>query len=189
MTKGDQKLYHQMLHGDKQALEEIYEKYEKLLYSFAIKLSGDSQLAEEVLQEVFIKIWTKKAVYEEGKGKFSSWIVTITRYTCIDLIRKRKKNTVAFEEERDEVHQETPSTENLAEWREEGASVRQAVKKLSNEQRQMVDCFYFKGMAHREIAEQCELPLGTVKGRLRLALKHLRKELHQIREKGGIHDA
>ncbi|WP_181350270.1 RNA polymerase sigma factor [Thalassobacillus sp. CUG 92003] len=188
MSRTDKELYALIADGDKGTLEEIYDKYEKLLYSFAIKLSGDATLAEEVLQEVFIKIWTHKAVYQEKKGKFSSWIVTVTRYTCIDLIRKRKDENVSLEEETDIPEEQDPSTEDLAEWREQGQLIRQAIRNLAEEQTIMVDLFYFKGLTQREIAEECNLPLGTVKGRIRLALKHLNSELSNIQEKGGVHD-
>ncbi|UOQ91705.1 sigma-70 family RNA polymerase sigma factor [Halobacillus shinanisalinarum] len=187
MSNKDLGLYHQMMDGDKKALESIYDKYEKLLYSFVIKLSGDQTLAEEVLQEVFIKLWTNKATYDETKGKFSSWIVTITRYTAIDIIRKNKNQTVALEEETDLPEQVGDSTEDIVEWKEQGDKIRKAVKELSNEQKQMVDLFYFKGLSQQEIANQCDLPLGTVKGRIRLALKHLKT--HLTNGKGGVNDA
>ncbi|KHE68531.1 RNA polymerase sigma factor [Halobacillus sp. BBL2006] len=187
MSNRDLELYRRLIDGDKQALESMYDQYEKLLYSFVIKLSGDQTLAEEVLQEVFIKIWTQKATYDESKGKFSSWIVTITRYTAIDLIRKNKKHNVALEEETDVPEEGTYSTEDIVEWKEQGNQIRQAVKHLSLEQKQMVDLFYFKGLSQREIADQTNVPLGTVKGRIRLALKHLKKQLSS--QKGGVHDA
>ncbi|UOQ44441.1 sigma-70 family RNA polymerase sigma factor [Halobacillus salinarum] len=187
MSNRDVELYHQMKTGDKQALERLYDKYEKLLYSFVIKLAGDQTIAEEVVQEVFIKLWTKKANYNDRKGKFSSWIVTITRYTAIDWIRKTKNQNFSLEEETDIPEEETSSTEDIIEWKEQGELVRRAIRTLSDEQKQMVELFYFKGQNQREIAEQCELPLGTVKGRIRLALQHLKKEISI--GKGGKDDA
>ncbi len=187
MSNRDVELYHQMADGDKKALENIYNKYERLLYSFVIKLSGDQTLAEEVLQEVFIKLWTKKASYDNSKGKFSSWIVTITRYTAIDLIRKNNNKNYTLEEETDIPEQQTETTEDIVEWKEEGMKVRRAINKLSDEQIQMVDLFYYKGLSQSEIADRCGIPLGTVKGRIRLALKHLKK--HLSAGKGGVDDA
>lgn len=186
MSSRDIEFYQNMMDGDKQALEALYDKYEKLLYSFVIKLSSDPSLAEEVLQEVFIKLWTKRAKYDETKGKFSSWLVTITRYTAIDLIRKRKE-TVSLEEETDIPEEQDRSIEDLVEWREKSRVVQMALKELSEEQQRIVDLFYFKGYSQQKIAEACELPLGTVKGRIRLALKHLKKHLSTA--EGGISDA
>ncbi|RWZ51421.1 sigma-70 family RNA polymerase sigma factor [Halobacillus fulvus] len=186
MKHSDFEHYQKMLDGDKQALEALYDKYEKLLYSFVIKLSSDQSLAEEVLQEVFIKLWTHKAKYDETKGKFSSWIVTITRYTAIDLIRARKQDSFSLEEETDVPEQSGESTEDIVEWKEKSETIREAIRQLSDEQQRIVELFYFKGCSQRQIAEQCQLPLGTVKGRLRLALKHLKQ--HVTTAEGGIHD-
>lgn len=187
MCNRDLELYQRLMNKDKQAFELIYDKYEKLLYSFVIKLSGDQILAEEVLQEVFIKVWTQKAVYDQTKGKFSSWIVTVTRYTAIDLIRKNKRHHLSLTEDRDLPEAGTDKTEDIVEWEEKGREIRQAVKHLSEEQKQMVNLFYFKGLSQQEIANQTSVPLGTVKGRIRLALKHLKKQLLSV--KGGVHDA
>lgn len=187
MSNRDIEHYQKMMEGDKQSLEAIYDKYEKLLYSFVIKLSSDQSLAEEVLQEVFIKLWTQKATYDETKGKFSSWIVTITRYTAIDIIRSKKKDNVSLEEETDIPEEQDESVEDLVEWKEKSSAIRKALNQLSNEQRKIVDLFYFKGCSQSKIAKECDLPLGTVKGRLRLALKHLKK--HLSRAEGGMRDA
>lgn len=189
MSDRELDLYLQAVDGDKEALEKIYDKYEKLLFSFAYKTCGQKEMAEEVLQEVFIKIWTKKATYDASKGKFSSWILTVTRFTSIDLIRKKENQNYSLEEDRDTTHQTEPSTEDLVEWKEQGELVREAVKKLSTEQNNIINMFYFKGLTQQQIATQCELSLGTVKGRIRLALKHLKKELAYIKEKGGVRDA
>ncbi|QHE53944.1 RNA polymerase sigma factor [Pontibacillus sp. HMF3514] len=189
MSDRDLTLYQKVLDGDKQALEEIYDKYEKLLFSFAYKTCGQKEMAEEIIQEVFIKLWTQKATYDESKGKFSSWIMTITRYTSIDTVRKKENHNYSLEEERDTLHQEEPSAEDLAEWREQGELIRRAMKKLSKEQGKIIKLFYFKGLTQQEIANKCNLSLGTVKGRIRLALKHLRKELSNNKEKGGVRDA
>lgn len=187
MSNRDFELYQKMIDGDKQSLEAIYDKYEKLLYSFVIKLSSDQSLAEEVLQEVFIKLWTHKAKYDETKGKFSSWIVTITRYTAIDIIRAKKNENVSLEEETDMPEQQGDSVEDLVEWKEKSSEVRKAIDELSEDQRKIVHLFYFQGCSQSKIAEECDLPLGTVKGRLRLALKHLKK--HISTAEGGIRDA
>lgn len=189
MSDRELDLYLQAVDGDKKALEQIYEKYEKLLFSFAYRTCGQKEMAEEVLQEVFIKIWTKKATYDASKGKFSSWILTVTRFTSIDLIRKKENQNYSLEEDRDGLHQEEQSTEDLVEWKEQGAMVREAVKQLSPEQNKIINLFYFKGLTQQQIANQCQLSLGTVKGRVRLALKHLRKELDYMKEKGGVRDA
>lgn len=183
MGEHEIELYYQVQQGDKQALEALYDQYEKLLYSFSYRVTGQKELSEEVVQEVFIKLWTKKGIYDESKGKFSSWLLTIARNTSIDMIR-RKKETAYTMEERDSIHSNAPSTEDLVEWKEIGSHLRMAVSLLGKDQQKMIDLFYFKGLSQQKIADSCKIPLGTVKGRIRLALQHLRKNLPNSKERG-----
>ncbi|MDQ0219725.1 sigma-70 family RNA polymerase sigma factor [Peribacillus cavernae] len=183
MNDTDAELYEQVHLGEKQALEKIYDRYEKLLFSLSYKITGQKELAEEVVQEVFIKLWTKKGIYSASKGKFSSWLMTMTRNTSIDQLRKRKEIPSDFEY--GEIPSENPSVENLVEWKEEGSMLRQAISELGAEQQKMVDLFYFKGLSQQHIADEFDIPLGTVKGRIRLALKHLKKMVPQTNVKGG----
>lgn len=182
MSEHDIDLYHRVEQGDKQALETLYNRYEKLLFSFAYRMTGQKELAEEVVQEVFIKIWTKKGMYNQEKGKFSSWLLTIARNTSIDLLRKKRETTYSIEE-RDSIHSEDPSIEDMVEWKEKGRDIRRAVRDLNKDQQEIVELFYFKGWAQAKIADHCQIPLGTVKGRIRLALQHLRKNLENNHER------
>lgn len=172
-------LYLKLQQKDKEALERLYDKYEKLLYSFSYRMVQDSHLAEEVVQEVFIKLWKGNGVYDDSKGKFSSWLLTMTRNTAIDIIRKTKKELSSEIEERDSLQSQDQSIEDQVEWKEEGSRLRKAVDLLKQEQKRMIDLFYFKGLTQQRISEECNLPLGTVKGRIRLALKHLKSQLDQ----------
>lgn len=181
----DAELYNKVLSGDKRALEQLYDKYEKILYSFSYRMMNQKQSAEEVVQEVFIKVWKGQGYFDPSKGKFSSWLLTIARNTSIDLMRKRKEPAYELEE-RDSLVSNEPSTEDLVEWKEQGAAVRNAVSQLGEEQRLVIDSFYFKGYTQKKIAEQFNVPLGTVKGRIRLALKHLRTALDE--QEGGFED-
>lgn len=180
----DPDLYTRVQRGDRQALEQLYDKYEKILYSFSYRMTSHKESAEEVVQEVFIKIWKGQGNFNASKGKFSSWVLTIARNTSIDLMRKRKEPAYELEE-RDALQNDDPSTEDLVEWKEQGSELRSAITSLAAEQQEMIESFYFKGATQREIAEQFDLPLGTVKGRIRLALRHLQKAL---RDKGGSSD-
>lgn len=178
----DKELYGRVLNKDALALELLYDRYEKLLYSFAYRMAGNQQLAEEVVQDVFVKLWKPHAPYSEEKGKFSSWIITLTRNTALDLLRKRKVETSLELIEKDALEATPATTEDLVEWKETGELVRNAVSTLKDEQKKMIDLFYFKGWTQQKIAEATAVPLGTVKGRLRLALKHLRT---YIEREGG----
>ncbi|WP_082233126.1 RNA polymerase sigma factor [Halobacillus massiliensis] len=179
----DLELYERIGDKDKAALELLYERYEKLLYSFAYRLLKDQQGAEEVMQDVFVKLWKGKGAgrYVSERGKFSSWLLTITRNASIDVIRKKKVQEVEWDN-RDSLNEKMPGVEEEIQDKEERDQLRKAIDTLPDEQQRMICLFYFQGLSQREIAEKCNIPLGTVKGRVRLALKKLREHLE---EKGG----
>ncbi|HET7579576.1 MAG TPA: sigma-70 family RNA polymerase sigma factor [Bacillales bacterium] len=179
----DAELYERVQSGDQQALELLYDKYEKILYSFSYRMTRHKESAEEVVQEVFVKVWKGQGNYDSSKGKFSSWLLTIARNASIDFMRKRREPAYEFEE-RDSLASSEPSIEDLVEWKERGTEIRSAISTLTEEQQQVIEAFYFKGSTQQIIAEQFDIPLGTVKGRIRLALKHLRKRFHEM--EGGV---
>ncbi|MBN8208106.1 sigma-70 family RNA polymerase sigma factor [Bacillus sp. NTK071] len=181
----DADLYRKVQAKDKEALSLLYDRYEKLLYSFSYRIVKDGGLAEEVMQEVFIKLWKGKALYSDDKGKFSSWLLTMTRHTAIDVLRKQPTEPNFELDERDSLRSDENSVEDQVVWKERGQVLRTAVSKLKEEQQKIIEMFYFKGMTHKKISEEFDLPLGTVKGRIRLALKHLKTSLG---EKGGVSD-
>ena len=180
-------LYIRIKEQDKAALELMYDRYEKILFSFLYKMTGERDLAEEALQEVFIKIWRGKGEYDESKGKFSSWLFRMAQNVAIDLIRKRKKPTVPLDEIEEMTSSES-SVEEKVEWQEQKDQIQGAVQGLSSEQQKMIQLFYFKGYTHETISEQCGVPLGTVKSRIRLALKKLKTTLHVVQERGATND-
>jgi RNA polymerase sigma-70 factor (ECF subfamily) len=126
MRESDSKLYKQITSNDEAALEKLYDRYEKLVFSFAFRMTNNAFLSEEVVQEVFTKLWTKKGIYDESRGKFSSWLLTITRNTSIDMLRKKKETPYELEE-RDALNENQPSTEEVVEWKESGKNIRAAV--------------------------------------------------------------
>lgn len=178
-------LYSQIRDGDKEALELLYDRYEKILFSFLYKMTGERDLAEEALQEVFIKLWRGIGDYDESKGKFASWLYRMAQNSAIDLIRKQKKPSVPLDEVAEMASTQT-GVEELAEWQDKKEQIQSAVSALSEEQQRIINLFYFKGHTHEAISELCGIPLGTVKSRIRLALKKLEKTLHAMRERGAI---
>ncbi|MEG9298344.1 sigma-70 family RNA polymerase sigma factor [Mangrovibacillus sp. Mu-81] len=176
-------LYHKVVsEKDSSALRQLYRKYEKLIYSFSYKMTGDKEIAEEVIQEVFLKLWKKHSPYDQSKGKFSSWLLTMTRNTSLDALRKRKKHESVEYIEKDslQVSYETPA--DIVEWKEKGKAIQDCIRALKEDQQRMVHLFYFKGQTQQSISNSTDTPLGTVKGRIRLALKHLHSCL---KGKGG----
>ncbi|WP_421383728.1 RNA polymerase sigma factor [Bacillus salacetis] len=179
----DIELYQKVLHNkDSSALRQLYRKYEKLIYSFSYKMTGNQEAAEEVVQEVFMKLWKKHAPYDESKGKFSSWLLTMTRNACLDALRKYKKHETVEYIEKDSLQVTYETPEDIVEWKEKGTAVRECIALLKKEQQHIVHLFYFKGKTQQAISKSMDTPLGTVKGRIRLALKHLQQCLQG---KGG----
>ncbi|NMH72005.1 RNA polymerase sigma factor [Bacillus sp. RO2] len=174
MQNKDSLLYERIRKKDKTALEELYDRYEKILYSFLLKITNDHEIAEEAMQDVFIKIWQGTGIYDESKGKFRSWLFTIARNKALDIIRKQQRTQSAPLEDVEPFLQSNDSTEKETEWKEEQIVIREAVSTLSDDQRKMVHYMYFKGYTQQKIAELTGIPLGTVKGRIRLALKKLK---------------
>lgn len=183
MREPDVELFNRVQAQDEHALEQLYDRYEKLLFSFSFRMTNNKFLAEEVVQDVFTKIWSKQRNFDESKGKFSSWLLTVTRNATIDMLRKKKETPYEIDE-RDALHDSAPSTEDQIEWKERNEEIREAVTHLPSEQQHIIELFYFKGMSQAKIAEACNIPLGTVKGRVRLALKHLRDILSPMNERG-----
>ncbi|MCC5891687.1 sigma-70 family RNA polymerase sigma factor [Exiguobacterium sp.] len=180
----DYELYERVRQKDKQALEILYDRYERILYAFMMQLTKDRDLAEEAMQEVFIKLWRGGGVYDESKGKFKSWLFTMGRHVAIDLIRKRKPDLQLDESYAETIPSTDRSVESEVEWQEERAQIETAMAELPTEQQQVVRLMYFNGLSQQKIAVACNIPLGTVKGRIRLALKQLRKHLsHETNDK------
>ncbi|SFL89562.1 MULTISPECIES: RNA polymerase sigma factor [Salibacterium] len=178
----DKELYDRIRERDREALEMLYDRYERLLYSFAFRMTNDSQASEEVMQDVFLKLWKDKGSgqYREEKGKFSSWLLTVTRNASIDRNRKNKTQEVEWEE-RDSRHEEMPGVEQEIESKEERDELQSAIHTLPDAQQRMICLFYFQGYSQQEISNACDIPLGTVKGRIRLALQKLKENLAEER--------
>ncbi|MCK2156259.1 sigma-70 family RNA polymerase sigma factor [Exiguobacterium sp. 17-1] len=174
-TQSDESLYHEMRSGDEQALEVLYEKYERLLFSFAHRFTNNDRLSEEVIQEVWMKIWNGRVDFNTDKGKFSSWVLTITRNAALDCLRREKRQPTIEVEERDGGYDE-PVERTVIE-RETASEVRDAVSELKPDQQELIELVYFKGMTQQQISDQLHVPLGTVKTRIRSAIQALRKIL------------
>lgn len=190
MTKTDAELYTGAQSGDRQALECLYDKYEKLLYSYAYKMTSSHELSEEIIQDVFVKVWQKKGAYDASKGKLSTWLITITRYSAIDILRKQKQNNFEYDEQTDS---DNPSehfhsnVEKAVEAGEDQEIIQRAMTELNKDQQKIITLFYFNAYSQSQIAKSLNIPLGTVKSRIRLALGNLKKSMKTI-QKGGTHN-
>ena len=168
--------------GEREALGEFYDQSATLLFSVAVRMLGDAQEAEEVIQDVFVLVWRKAATFDPSLGRALPWALGITRNRCIDRIRARQRQTELLNELR-------ISTESIAGTSAEAsptgpgadeiAAVRAALQSLPADQREAIQLAFFAGLTHQEIAQRLEEPLGTVKARIRRGMLKLREALEK----------
>ena len=172
----DAQLLALIIHGKNWALSEIYDRYARLVFSIALKTLNDQASAEEIVQQVFTKVWRHARDYRVERGKFSTWVITITHHQCIDELRRRRvhpmTNASYWESLDGSASDDDPAQD--AQDRFEQAQVRRALQQIPAEQRMVIEMAFWGGMSHREIALHCHSPLGTVKTRLRLGMQRLK---------------
>jgi RNA polymerase sigma-70 factor (ECF subfamily) len=164
------------------ALGALYDRYNRLVFSLALNVVGDQATAEEVTLDVFTRVWEKAGTYRAARAQVNTWLSSITRYRAIDVLRRRgarpEQRSVSWAEVTVTLIPHVNGPEADAELEMQRRRVRAAVAELPEEQKQVLALAYFKGYTHREIAQVLDLPLGTVKTRIRLALQKLRRTLH-----------
>lgn len=157
---------------DEGALLELYDRYQRLLMALALRIVGDRETAEEVLQDVFVRAWEQSETFDSRKGNVSAWLFGITRNRSIDVLRSSQHR--ARTREREALPEHRGDGDDMAEFATTRVMVRQALENLSPERRRPLELVYFGGMTHREAAEALGTPLGTTKGRIRAAMDQLR---------------
>jgi RNA polymerase sigma-70 factor (ECF subfamily) len=171
----DAELIQRIKDRDQAALVELYECHRYLVYNMAMQVLRDPATAEEITQDVFFQVWRWPERWDAGRGRFTSWILTVTRYTAIDHLRRenRQPPRVAHSlEHLAELLGRAPSFDNARS--DNGRALRHLVKTLPAEQRDLIIMAFFQGLSHSEMAERLGLPLGTVKSRIRLGLQKLK---------------
>lgn len=163
------------------SLGELYDRYNRLIFSLALNIIGDRQTAEEITLDVYTLVWKKAEQYRPERAKVSTWLTKITRNRSIDELRRRGSRP---EQHNVDLFELSPSKIPLEDDLEEIANisfrrdrVRSAVSQLPEDQKVALQLAYFRGYTHRQIAETLDQPLGTVKTRIRLAMIKLRKLL------------
>ncbi|MEH7334339.1 sigma-70 family RNA polymerase sigma factor [Neobacillus drentensis] len=180
-NKSDVELMQLIKEKHRPALEELYDRYIKLVYSFSLKATKDPDKAKVIVQAVFMRIWTTETGYNPEKGQFVNWLLTITRNITIDHHRKEKKESsfIAFGQDQLEQIPGYPAN-NPAEivsrklLREQ---IQKAYQYLSNSQIELIQWLYWEGYTLREIADMKKEPIGTIKSRLHQTLKILRNRM------------
>ena len=175
MALDDKALLQAVARGDEQALGRLYDAFGAALNGVVLRMVGSEELAQEVLQDTFVKIWKYASGYDASKGRPFTWMVNIARTTAIDLLRTtgmrnadqiRSLDKTVYRVGHDDLRSAV-----------EDADVRDVVTKLKPEHRELIEMAYYKGYSQQEIADGTGLPLGTVKSRTRAALLELRTHL------------
>jgi RNA polymerase sigma-70 factor (ECF subfamily) len=165
---------------DPEAFEVLYDRHGGVAYSLAYRIVGDRAAAEEVTQEAFISVWRSGARFDAARGSVRSWLLSVVRNRAIDFLRSRAGKAPKLNFNDDAALEARPAperTEEEALRRETAGEVRGALGKLPGEQSKVIELAYFGGFSHSEIASILGLPMGTVKGRMRLGLEKIRGEL------------
>jgi RNA polymerase sigma-70 factor, ECF subfamily len=180
----DDELLSRVAAGDNRALELLYERYARIVYGTALRMLGTAELAEDVVQETFWRVWRRGSSFQSGRGQVASWIFGIAHNLCIDeLRRQRSRPQVARGDQVPDALLDLPDdaadVSGAAIEAERRQLIVAALERLPGEQRQAIELAYFGGLSQSEIAEQLQSPIGTVKTRIRLGLVKLRDILIQ----------
>ena len=163
-----------------EALSTLYERYSRTIFGVGLKLLGDRSLAEEVVQEVFLRVWRSSHTFDPSRASFSTWLYRVTRNVTLDLYRSRARRFTAVPEGEPYIaatRDSSPGPQEIVDDSWLSWQISRALEGLSAPHREVIELAYFRGLSQREISRQTGLPLGTVKTRTSGALKRLREGL------------
>jgi RNA polymerase sigma-70 factor (ECF subfamily) len=177
-AEGDPELVARLQRRDPHALAELYDRYGRLVYSLILRVVHDSGIAEDLVQETFLRVWNRVQGFDADRGAITPWLLAVARNRAIDYLRSaggRERNAIEYEETDHpslyvDMEQDILTLDNAR-------LVKAAMDKLSPEQRQVIELAYFEGLSQTEMAQRMKQPLGTVKTWVRAALKNLRADL------------
>jgi RNA polymerase sigma-70 factor (ECF subfamily) len=174
-NSGDDQLMAGVVKGDERAFLSLYDRYSSRVYALTLRVLGDAMLAEEVTQDTFLKLWSRARQFNPDQGGLAPWLLTIAHRTALDRLRlENRRLPPSNPQDPEETWPTIPDKATLsgeARWR----GLYFAVQSLPEEQRQVIDLAYYKGMSQSDIAEVLGWPLGTVKTRVRAAMQTLRQ--------------
>ncbi len=184
----DEALLQLVIRRSERALGALYDRYGRVSYAIALRVTGDRQTAEEVVQDVFQQIWQTASGFRAESGAAGTWLMSIARHRAIDATRSKRERARTresmLEESRIDERRDGPEAEVVR--RSTGEDIRSALATLPPAQRQAIDMAYFGGLSRPEIAQALGEPVGTIKARLRLGLTKLRDALAHYDETESI---
>lgn len=174
----DEQLLSAICKGEEFAIEVLYERYHRYVYALAYRILHDTVASEDIVQDAFLAIWRKAFSYQAQNGSVQSWIQAIVRNKAIDKIRASAHRDYQWTPLQADNEQDPPS-EQPDVWEqawqgEQHRIIHEVMEQIPNEQRMAIELAYFGGLTHAEIAERYHIPLGTVKGRMRLGLQKMK---------------
>lgn len=181
-SKDESELMAAVAVGDLGAFEALYLRFATLVYSTSLQVLGDAHAAEDMTQEIFLRLWRRPDHYDPSRGRFVSWLLSVTRNRAIDELRNRGRRR-RFETDPPEAAEASPDPDTqldpaaAALVSESRAALIEAMRSLPPEQRQAIELAYFGGMTQAEIATKLNQPLGTIKTRVRLGMQKMRAAL------------
>lgn len=175
----DDELMRRVAEGDSDALAQLFRRYAGAVYSLAYRMLNDREGAEDLLNEVFVRVWRQAPTFDSHRGKFSTWLMSVARNLGIDELRSRRSrpqraDPLSPDDPDMDLVDESEDVERDVWYAERRRLIRQALRELPAAQRQALELAYFEGLTQSEIAERLGDPLGTVKTRVRLGLHKLR---------------
>lgn len=172
----EQELIARLKKKDQSALDYLYDHYSGALYGAVLRILVKEDIAEEVLQDIFLKIWDKIESYDPSKGRLFTWMINIARNQAIDKARSKEVSRSRKTDDIDSLVNRIDTTKST-QLQVDAIGLKEVLLKLSEDQRFIVNQLYLKGYTQSEVAEEFGIPLGTVKTRLRLAMIELRSLL------------
>jgi RNA polymerase sigma-70 factor, ECF subfamily len=165
--------------GDQDAFIVVYDRHARAAFGVALRIVRSRETAEEIVQETFVSLWRGADSYNVARGSLRTFVVGIARYRALDALRRQSRSRRSTRDEGlDEAHEGPERTDVEATRREEAASIRKALGRLPQGQSRAIELAFFAGLSHSEIAAHLSVPIGTVKGRIRLGIEKLRGDLH-----------
>lgn len=171
--------------GELEAFELLYERHKRAAYSLARRIVGSDGNADDVVQETFISVWRSIERYDPKRASVRTWLMRIVHRRAIDGLRSQMvhlKRRADGEGVAESIEAKDPTPDNVAVSRDESSTVHGALDELPQDQRKVIELAYFNGFTHSEISEMLDVPLGTIKGRMRLGLEKMRASLEDSGE-------
>jgi RNA polymerase sigma-70 factor (ECF subfamily) len=165
--------------GDREAFSRLYDMYSTVAYSLAVRIVRDRDLAADVVQDAFVTVWNQAATFTASRGQPSSWILTLTHHKAVDMVRREQRRRTEPLEGAGEIADSAPAVEEAAWQGVAREQVREAMQKLPDPHREVLELAYFAGFSQSELAERLSLPIGTVKSRTFAAMTTLRQLLSE----------